>query len=198
MSYADFIAIVEAVGTALALVGIGLGLYLLRAERQDRASDGEENGRTGILSWALVMSESLRVMGQIIVFGFGIAALATPNPASPATPLGPFLNLLIVLFVAIGVAQSGVLIYARKRIARYVPPPVIETARQDTLIEVQGDVARAQAGISEAKAAATSAYEAANDVQSKLSALTNRANASDDRADISERRADAAEEREGE
>jgi len=122
-----------------------------------------------------------------------LAALATPNLTAPATPLGPILNLLVVMFVAIGVAQSGVLIYARKRIARY---PVAGLAKQETLLSVQHDVELVSVKVGEAKQAATSAYEAANDVQSKLSVLTKRANASEDRADISERRADAAEERE--
>jgi len=196
MSYADFYAIMEAVWTVLALVGIGLSIYLLRAERHDRALAITENGRAGILSWALVLNETLRVGGQLLLFVVGVLALATPNPNAPATPLGPALILLIVLFAAIGVAQSIVLVYTRVRIARY-PIEVVVLAKEETLLAVQHDVEQVGVRVGEAKEAATAAYVAANDVQSRISALTNRANRADDRADISEKRADAAEEREG-
>jgi len=195
MSYAEYISVMEAIWTALAMVGIGLGLYLLRAERQDRAIAIAANGPAGILSWALVTSETLRVVGQIIVFGFGVAALTTPNLTAPATPIAPFLSLMVVLFVAIGVAQSGVLIYARKRIAHY---PVAPTglAKEETLLAVQHDVEDVSVKVGETKEAAHAAYETANDVNKKIENLAEKISDLAKRATVSERRADAAEERE--
>jgi len=189
MTYSTFIDIVEVVWVALALAGFGLGLYLLRAERRDRALTIAENGRTGILSRALVLAETLRVISQVTLFIVGIFALATPNLTDPPTALHPYLILIPVMFAGMAVMQSTILIYARQRIARYVAPPAVEGARQDTLIEVQQDVGRV--------------YEKAHDVDEKIADLTNRTTASElradeaqERADVSERRADAAEERE--
>jgi len=180
LSYADFYAVMEAVWTAMALVGIGLGGYLLRAERHDRALAQAENGRTGILSWALVTNETLKVIGQFLLFMAGVGSLATPNPTAPATPLGPVFIGLLVLFTALGVGQSAVLIYARTRIARY---PVAVLAQQETLLEVQRDMA-------------TSADVA--DLAQRATTSEHRADVAEQRADVSERRADAAEERERE
>ncbi len=182
MNYSTFLGIAEVVWTVLALAGIALGLYLLRAERRDRASLIAENGRTGILSWGLVVNESLRVFGHSLFLVAGGLALATPNPAAPASAVAPALVLLLVLFAALGVAQSSVLIYVRERIARYpLPPPPAEVAQQGTLLEVQRDMA-------------TSADVA--DLALRATASEHRADAAQERADVSERRADAAELRE--
>ena len=178
MSYADFYAVMEAVWTALAVVGMGLGLYLLRAERHDRAQTIAEDGRTGILSWALVTNETLKVIGQFLLFAAGVGSLATSNPSAPATPLGPVFIGLLVLFTALGVTQSAVLIYARKRIAHYPDAPML--AQQDTLLEVQRDMA-------------TSADVA--DLAQRATVSEHRADVAEHRADVSEGRADVAEKR---
>ncbi len=184
-SYSVFIQVVEAVLTALALVGIALGLYLLRAERHDRAMTISENGRTGILSWSLVFNESLRVLGSVILLVVGVVSLATPNQTAPVGPVGPLMPVTLMVFAALGVIQSAVLIYARRRIAHY---PVVELAKQDTLLEVQRDMATS-ADVADLAKRATASEDRA-DVAEK------RADVSEGRADVAEKRADAAQERE--
>jgi len=179
MTFSEFIQVVEATLTALAVVGIALSLYLLRAERQDRAVLAEENGRTGILSWSLVLNESLRVTAGVILLAVGVVSLATSNQTAPASLVGPLMPVTLLLFALISVGQSTVLIYARHRIARY---PVVETlAKQETLLEVQRDMA-------------TSADVA--DLAQRATTSEHRADVAEHRADVSEKRADAAQERE--
>jgi len=182
-----------------------VSLYLLRAERRDRALTIADNGRTGILSWALVLNESMRVAGQTLLFAAGIVSLATPNQTAPASLVAPLMPVTLMLFATIAVAQSIVLIYARQRIARY---PITELAQQETLLDVQRDVAKVGVKVGEAKRAAD---QAAAGVTKKIADLAKRANTSEKRADVAEgradvaegradtaeRRADAAEEREG-
>lgn len=182
MTYSDFIGITEAVWTALALVGIALGVYLLNAERRDRAMTVAQNGRVGILSWALVWNEVLRVAAHVILVLVGIGALATPNLTAPPTVVAPFVNGLMPVLALILVAKSAVMIYARQRIARY---PIIPegVAQQETLLEVQHDVGVVAKKVGEANAVASK-------VQDKLAALTVRADVSERRADVAEERAD--------
>ena len=188
MTFSEFIQVVEAALTALAVVGIALSLYLLRAERQDRAVLAEDNGRTGILSWSLVLNESLRVAAMVILFAVGVVSLTTPNQTAPASIVGPLMPVTLMLFAVISVGQSAVLIYARQRIARYPVEPS-GLAKEATLLAVQHDVEQVSIKVGEAKQAANAAYETANDVNKKIADLAQR-------ADTSERRADAAEERE--
>lgn len=175
MTYADFLAIMETAWTMLALLGIGLGVYLLRAEQRDRALTIAENGRTGILSWALVSNEVMRVSGQVLLLAVGVGAIAMPNPTTPATPVGPVLTVMLVLFSVIGVAQSSVLIYARARIARYVPATATELlARQETLLDVQRDVGEVA--------------DKVGGVKEKIAELVERQDATEVRADDAEKR----------
>ncbi len=192
-SFSDFIQVVEAVLTALALVGTALSLYLLRAERQDRALTIAENGRTGILSWSLVLNESLRVTAGVILLAVGIVSLATPNQNAPVSLVSPLMPVTLLLFAIISVGQSTVLIYARQRIARY---PVAMLAKQETLLEVQRDVSRVYEkaqGVDE-KIADLSARATASEVSAHVA--EGRADVAEKRADVSEKRADAAQERE--
>ena len=187
MNYSDYLTIIEVIWTVTALVGGGLALYLLRAERYDRALTVAENGRTGILSWALVTNESLRLLGQVVLLVVGLVSLITDNPSVPSTPATPVLLGLLVVFTTLAVAQSVVLIYARQRIARYPVAPIL-LAQQDTLLEVQRDMATSADVADLAHRATISEHRA--DV------AEHRADASEGRADVAEKRADDAQARE--
>lgn len=193
MMFSDFIEIVEILIIGLAAIGIVLSGYLLRAERRDRALTVAENGRTGILSWSLVMNESLRVAAMVVLFIVGIISLITPNQKSPASIVSPLIPIMVVLFSAISVTQSVILISARRRIAHY--PRSNGVAKQSTLLEVQKDVEKVSEKVAEVKEAAHAAYEEANTMNQKILDLAKRTTDTEDRADVSEGRADESEDR---
>lgn len=184
MTFSNFVEIVEILMTTFGAVGVGLALYLFRSERRDRALTIGENGRTGVLSWALVFNEALRVLAMVALLVAGLVSLLIPNQTAPASPISPLIPVLLVLFGMLSVAQSVVLIYARQRIARY---PYAGSsglaAQQDTLLEVQQDVGEVA--------------DKVGGVEAKIAGLVQRANVSEVRADDAEVRADDAEAREG-
>lgn len=181
MTYSDLVEVFEILITVFGAVGIALGLYLLRAERHDRALLITDNGATGILSWSLVLNESLRIVTMVLLLIVGIVSLWTANQTAPASVVGPLMPVMAVLFGALSVAQSAVLIYARARIARYVPTDSA-VARQETLLDVQRDV--------------NAVGDQVGGVQDKIAKMVRRADESERRADVSEKRADDAEKRE--
>ncbi len=177
------------------------GLFLLyRSYRRFRRAQSYRSvlrgtGKNGILIIAANGNVRRALYGiAIALVTIGLSVFNTFNEPGEFrdTILAVGATIILALFTISGIADDR----DTNRLIRYgIDDSGRELARQDTLIEVQADVASVHERVARAVDAANDAYEVANNVNTKIAGLAKRATDSEKRADAAEIRADVSEHR---
>lgn len=177
---------ISVVWVALSIGGLAVGFVSLGEASADRRAlrESGKNGVRLIVARAALVTEATRMALQFLIVLMGVGSLLNPITSEARAPL----VYVAVLGTAIIVFNSVYSLMVRRAVIKGAAVILVKLAEQETLLEVQRDMAKSADVADLAKRATASEHRA--DV------AEHRADDSEDRADISEHRADAAEERE--